>query len=135
MTKTSQNNNLNYINFLKNFYEYHTEKLKYRDRTCLILNLLPWWIYCYCFCRAWICNCSNRPFLWAHYLFSLTKTCNFTVSNLIFLWTLPVESGVVDCLRPFFSGVVDCLLDPLLASMLNLRVSCANFSISGSLGS
>lgn len=50
---------------------------------------------------------------------------------------LPVESGVVDCLRPFFSGVVDCLysdclLDPLLASMLNLRVSCANFSISGS---
>ena len=36
---------------------------------------------------------------------------------------LPVESGVVDCLRPFFSGVVDCLRDPLLASILNLRVS------------
>ena len=38
MTKTSQNNNLNYINFLKHFYEYHTEKLKYRDETCLILK-------------------------------------------------------------------------------------------------
>ena len=26
MTKTSQDNNLNYIHFLKHFYEYHTEK-------------------------------------------------------------------------------------------------------------
>ena len=33
MTKTSQDNNLNYINFLKHFYEYLTEKLKYRDVT------------------------------------------------------------------------------------------------------
>ena len=31
MTKTSQDNILNYINFLKHFYEYYTEKLKYRD--------------------------------------------------------------------------------------------------------
>ena len=32
MTKTSQDNNLNYLySFLKHFYEYHTEKLKYRD--------------------------------------------------------------------------------------------------------
>ena len=37
MTKTSQDNNLNYIHFLKHFYEYHTEKLKCRDATCLIL--------------------------------------------------------------------------------------------------
>ena len=50
MTKTSQDNNLNYINFLKHFYEYHTEKLKYRDVTCLILKVLPWWIWYYCFC-------------------------------------------------------------------------------------
>ena len=28
MTKTSQENNLNYINFLKHFYEYHTEKFQ-----------------------------------------------------------------------------------------------------------
>jgi hypothetical protein len=28
MTKTSQDNNLNYIYFLKHFYEYHTEKFK-----------------------------------------------------------------------------------------------------------
>ena len=41
MTKTSQDNNLNYINFLKLFYEYHTEKLKYRDVTCLFLKVLP----------------------------------------------------------------------------------------------
>ena len=27
MTKTSQDNNLYYIHFLKHFYEYHTEKL------------------------------------------------------------------------------------------------------------
>ena len=27
MIKTSQDNNLNYINFFKHFYEYHTEKL------------------------------------------------------------------------------------------------------------
>ena len=27
MTKTSQDNNLNYINFSKHFNEYHTEKL------------------------------------------------------------------------------------------------------------
>ena len=40
ITKTSQDNNLNYINFLKHFYEYLTEKLKYRDVTCLILKLL-----------------------------------------------------------------------------------------------
>jgi hypothetical protein len=31
MTKSSQDNNLNFIDFLKHFYEYHTEKLKYRD--------------------------------------------------------------------------------------------------------
>ena len=31
MTKTSQDNNLNYINISRHFYEYHTEKLKYRD--------------------------------------------------------------------------------------------------------
>ena len=37
MTKTSQDNNLNYINFLKHVYQYHTEK--YRDVTCLILKL------------------------------------------------------------------------------------------------
>ena len=36
MTKTSKDNNLNSTNFLKHFYEYHTEKLKYRDITCLI---------------------------------------------------------------------------------------------------
>ena len=34
MTKTSQDEKLNYINLLKHFYEYHTEKLKYRDVTC-----------------------------------------------------------------------------------------------------
>ena len=39
--KTSQNNNLNYINFLKHFYEYHTDKLKHRDVTCLLLKVLP----------------------------------------------------------------------------------------------
>ena len=50
MTKTSQDNNLNYINLLKHFYEYHTEKLKYRDMTCIILKVLPWWICYYCFC-------------------------------------------------------------------------------------
>jgi hypothetical protein len=33
-------NNLNHINFLKNFYEYLTEKLKYGDVTCIILKLL-----------------------------------------------------------------------------------------------
>ena len=27
MTKTSRDNNLNYIDFLEHFYEYHTEKL------------------------------------------------------------------------------------------------------------
>ena len=51
LTKTSQDNNLNYIHFLKHFYEYHTKKLKYnRDVTCLILKVLPWWICNYCFC-------------------------------------------------------------------------------------
>ena len=39
MTKTCQDNNLNYIQFLKHFDECHTEKLKYRDEKCLILNL------------------------------------------------------------------------------------------------
>ena len=38
-SKTSQDNNLNYIHFLNHFYEYHTEKLKYRDLTCLILKV------------------------------------------------------------------------------------------------
>jgi hypothetical protein len=38
MTKTSPDNNLNYINFLKHFCGYHTKKLKYRDLTCLILE-------------------------------------------------------------------------------------------------
>ena len=32
MTKTSQDNNLNYVHFLKHFYEYHTEKLNYLQR-------------------------------------------------------------------------------------------------------
>ena len=41
MTKTSQDNNPNYINLLKHFHEYHTEKLKYRDVTCLNLKVLP----------------------------------------------------------------------------------------------
>ena len=41
MTKTSQDNNLNYIHLLKYFYEYHIEKLKYKDVTCLILKGLP----------------------------------------------------------------------------------------------
>ena len=50
MTKTSQDNNLNHIHFFKHFYEYHTEKLNYRDVTCLILKVLPWWICYYCFC-------------------------------------------------------------------------------------
>ena len=39
----------NNIEFLKHFYEDHTEKLKYRDLTCLILKVLPWWICYYCF--------------------------------------------------------------------------------------
>ena len=47
MTKTSQDNNLNNIIFLKYFYEYHTEK--YRDVKCLILKVLPWLISYYCF--------------------------------------------------------------------------------------
>ena len=48
MTKPGQDNNLNYVNFLKYFYEYpwtiawfmeyHTEKCRYRDVTCLILK-------------------------------------------------------------------------------------------------
>ena len=38
MTKTSQDNNLKYTNFLKHFYEYLIEKLKYRDKTCIILK-------------------------------------------------------------------------------------------------
>ena len=33
MTKYSHDNNLDYIRFLKPFYEYHIEKLKYRDVT------------------------------------------------------------------------------------------------------
>ena len=41
MTKTSQDNNLNYIHFLKNFYEYHTKRIMDRYGTCLILNVLP----------------------------------------------------------------------------------------------
>ena len=41
MTKTSQDNNLNYIHFLRHFYEHHIEKLKYRDVICLILKVLP----------------------------------------------------------------------------------------------
>ena len=40
MTKTSQDIKLNYVILLKHFYEYHTEKLKYRDVTCLILKVL-----------------------------------------------------------------------------------------------
>ena len=36
MKKTSQDINLNNIHFLKHFYQYHTEKLKCRDVTCLI---------------------------------------------------------------------------------------------------
>ena len=41
MTKTSQDYNLNHTNFLKHFYEFRTEKLKYRDVTCLNLKVLP----------------------------------------------------------------------------------------------
>ena len=41
MTKTSRDNNLNYIHLLKHFYEYHIETLKQRDVTCLILKGLP----------------------------------------------------------------------------------------------
>ena len=41
MTRTSQDNNLNYMHFLKHFFEYHIEKLKYRDVTCLILKVFP----------------------------------------------------------------------------------------------
>ena len=48
MTKTSQDDNLNDINFSKHFCEYHTEKLKCRVITCLILKVLPWWICYYC---------------------------------------------------------------------------------------
>jgi hypothetical protein len=44
MTKTSQDNNLNDINFWEDFHEYLTEKLKYRDVTCLILKVLPCWL-------------------------------------------------------------------------------------------
>ena len=46
MTKTSQDNNHNYTNFLQHFYEYHTEKLKYRGVQCFyskgfdMINLL-----------------------------------------------------------------------------------------------
>ena len=39
MTKTSPDNHLNYIDFLKHFYEVHTKKIKYRAVTCLILKL------------------------------------------------------------------------------------------------
>ena len=31
MSKTSQDNNLNHIHFLKHFYGYHTEKVKTRN--------------------------------------------------------------------------------------------------------
>ena len=41
MTKSSQDNNLNYINFSKHYYEYNIEKFKSRDVTCLILKVLP----------------------------------------------------------------------------------------------
>ena len=37
MTKTSQDNNQNSIIFLMHFYEYLTEKLKYRDITCIYI--------------------------------------------------------------------------------------------------
>ena len=40
MTKTCQDNNLNYINFLVHFYEYLNETSKYLDVTCIILKLL-----------------------------------------------------------------------------------------------
>ena len=39
MTNTSQDNNLKYINFLRHFYEYLIEKLKYRDKTCIDMLL------------------------------------------------------------------------------------------------
>ena len=38
-------NNLKYTNFLKHFYEYHIEKLKYWYKICIILKLLTWWIW------------------------------------------------------------------------------------------
>ena len=48
---------------------------------CYILKVLSWWICNYCFCsltyRAWICNSSIHPLLWAHcssYLFPLTNS-------------------------------------------------------------
>jgi hypothetical protein len=37
--KTSQDNNLNYVNFLKHFYAYHTKK--YRNIKCLNLKVFP----------------------------------------------------------------------------------------------
>ena len=40
MTKTSEDNNLNSINFSMYFHEYLTEKLKYRHIKCVILKLL-----------------------------------------------------------------------------------------------
>ena len=41
MTKIIQDNNLNQVyQFFKDFYEYPTETLKYRDITCLILKVL-----------------------------------------------------------------------------------------------
>ena len=117
MTKTSQDNNLNYIHFLKHFYEYHTEKLKYRDVTCLILKVLLWWICYYCFCShiqslaeleslivatapdfeltapltysLWFC-------IWSSYFCKFnapcelhsTHTCTQNLSNKVLWWTL-----------------------------------------------
>jgi hypothetical protein len=50
MTKTSQDNDINYINFLKHFNEYYTETLEYREVTCFSLKILPrlicyYWFY------------------------------------------------------------------------------------------
>ena len=36
-----QENNFNYINLLKHIYEYHAEKLEYRNVTYLIFKVLP----------------------------------------------------------------------------------------------
>ena len=49
MIKTSQNDNLNSIHFLKHFYEYHSEKLMYKDMRHFIFFAFNAFCY-YCFC-------------------------------------------------------------------------------------
>ena len=116
MTKTSQYNNLNCIHFLKHFYEYHNEKLKYRDVACLISKILSWYICYYCFllpssvnCRAWICNCSNRPLLWAHcpsYLFSLMLTLLLNFWSTFLVTHLVIFTFLTNTYQMSFGGRV-----------------------------